>query len=183
MEKASLRKQMRILKSALSDEQKKVEANIVFSAIERMPIFSKSKAIMLYYSLPDELPTHRIAKKWATFKKIYLPRVAGDNLEIAQFGKLAKESRYGIEEPISLPEPPSVIDLVIVPAVALDIHGHRLGRGKGYYDRFLPLCKSAYSIGVSFDCQLIGTLPTEPLDVPLDAVITASKTIIISSSK
>lgn len=183
MDKVSLRKHIRALKSALSEGQKLMEADAVFSAIERMPHFVKANAILLYYSLPDELPTHKIVSKWATSKKVYLPRVAGDSLEIAPFGQLAKESRYGIEEPVSPAVSPSVIDLVIVPAVALDTRGNRLGRGKGYYDRFLPLCQSAYTIGVSFDCQLVDNLPTEPFDVPLDAVVTASNMIIISSSK
>ena len=75
---------------------------------------------------------------------------------------------------------PDEIDLVIVPAVALDIKGNRLGRGKGYYDRLLPQCPQAYKIGVALECQLLEELPVDPFDAPLDAVFTASNEIIIT---
>lgn len=180
MDKASIRKQIKAKKASLSAEDKLREAELVLQSIEDMPCFQKAKSVLMYYSLPDELPTHSFVQKWSTEKKVYLPRVVGDDLEIAIYGELATEGKYGIEEPTTAPVSPEVVDLVIVPAVALDTHGNRLGRGKGYYDRLLPRCPQAYKIGVALECQLLEDLPVDPFDVPLDAVLTASTEIVIT---
>ena len=63
------------------------------------------------------------------------------------------------------------IDLAIVPGMAFDPQGHRLGRGRGYYDRFLPLIPQAYKIGLCFPFQLVGNVPTEPTDIAMDEVV------------
>lgn len=180
MDKASIRKLMNTKKASLSAEDKQREADMVLRSIEKMPCFQKAQSVLMYYSLPDELPTHNFVLKWAAEKKVYLPRVVGDDLEIAIYGELATDGKYGIEEPTAASVSPDEIDLVIVPAVALDIKGNRLGRGKGYYDRLLPQCPQAYKIGVALECQLLEELPVDPFDVPLDAVFTASNEIIIT---
>ena len=74
---------------------------------------------------------------------------------------------------------PSEIELIIVPAVAFDRNGNRLGRGKGFYDRLLQTT-SATKIGVGYDFQLIEEIPAEPHDIPMDMVITQKHYIKIS---
>lgn len=180
MDKASLRKHIKLKNLALSVEEKQRESEIVFSAIEKMVCFQSAQSVLFYHSLPDELPTHEVVETWATMKDLYLPRVKGYDLEIAPFGELVAEKRFGIEEPVAPCVDPSLIDLVIVPAVALDKNGNRLGRGKGFYDRFLPKCVNAYKIGVGFDCQIVDNLSVEAFDIPLDAVVSASKTYVIN---
>ena len=172
---------MKAKKASLSAEDKQREADMVLRSIEKMPCFQKAQSVLMYYSLPDELPTHNFVQKWAAEKKVYLPRVVGDGLEIAIYGELVTDGKYGIEEPTAASSvSPDEIDLVIVPAVALDAKGNRLGKGKGYYDRLLPQCPQAYKIGVALECQLLEELPVDPFDVPLDAVLTASNEIIIT---
>ena len=83
---------------------------------------------------------------------------------------------YGTQEPS--PERrikinPEIFDLVIVPGVAFDRQGGRLGHGKGYYDRFLELT-SAFRLALAFDCQLLETVPTELHDVPMNAILSES---------
>ena len=151
----------------MSAEDKQREADLVLRSIEKMPCFQKAQSVLMYYSLPDELPTHKFVQKWAAEKIVYLPRVVGDDLEIAIYGELATDGKYGIEEPTDASVSPDEIDLVI-------------GRGKGYYDRLLPQCPQAYKIGVALECQLLEELPVDPFDVPLDAVFTASNEIIIT---
>lgn len=180
MDKASIRKLMKTKKASLSADDKQMEADMVLRSIEKMPCFQKAQSVLMYYSLPDELPTHNFVQKWAAEKKVYLPRVVGDDLEIAPYGELATDGKYGIEEPTAASVSPEEIDLVIVPAVALDAKGNRLGRGKGYYDRLLPQCPQAYKIGVALECQLLEELPVDSFDVPLDAVLTTSNEIIIT---
>lgn len=180
MDKAAIRKEVKARVKALSDPEKQLQAETTFSAIEKMPCFEHASSILLYYSLPDELPSHRFVEVWAQSKRIFLPRVKGDILEIAPYGTLQVSDRFGIEEPVSDAVSPACIDLVIVPAVALDVHGSRLGRGKGYYDKLLPLCPRAYKIGVALDCQLVEQLPVEAHDFPLDAIVTASRQIVVN---
>ncbi len=67
------------------------------------------------------------------------------------------------------------IDLVVVPGVCFDSDLGRVGRGKGYYDRMLEKITKAYKIGICFDCQLLGKVPTEKWDVKMNMVLTASK--------
>ena len=84
--------------------------------------------------------------------------------------------RFGIPVPSAPPDGPETIagaDLVLVPAVAVDRRGNRLGRGKGFYDRLLSSTK-ATKIGVAYEFQLVDSIPTEPHDVKMDLVITQS---------
>lgn len=97
--------------------------------------------VLLYYSLKDEVDTHEFVRKWSREKRILLPVVVGDDLELRVYTgpeDLATGS-YGIEEPTGeLFTDYAAIDFVAVPGVAFDNAGNRLGRGKGYYDRLLP---------------------------------------------
>ncbi len=179
MDKDTIRKSIKQRKLSLCEAEKLAEAENVFLEIEMMERFLSAKSILLYYSLPDELPTHKFVKKWSAIKSVYLPRVVGSDLEVAKFDDGITQGKYGIGEPVSASVSPSVIDLVIVPAVALDMQGNRLGRGKGFYDRLLPQCVNAYKIGVALNCQLLPAVPVEPFDVTLDAVLTSSNKIIL----
>ena len=159
----------------MSDDAKAHEAASVFKKIEQLELFARSNNIMLFSSLKDELPTHDVIKKWAATKNIYLPRVNGENLEVVKFepNDMAVGS-YNILEPTSSDLfPPEKLDLIIVPGVAFDPAGNRLGRGKGFYDRFLTQC-TAPTIAVCFDCQLVEDLPTQPHDVKIMNVVTCS---------
>ena len=175
MDKASIRKLMKTKKASLSAEDKQREADLVLRSIEKMPCFQKAQSVLMYYSLPDELPTHKFVQKWAAEKIVYLPRVVGDDLESAIYGELATDGKYGIEEPTDAFVSPDEIDLVIVPAVALDIKGNRLGRGKGYSARLLPQCPQAFKIGVALKCRLLEELPVDPFVLHFDAWFTDRK--------
>lgn len=175
-DKKELRQVVRALKSKLDDTQKRQEALAVFQSIETLQAFRSAKHILLYYSLPDELPTHEIVDKWSHVKTIYLPRVNGDELDLLKYDRQHMgKGAMGITEPTGdeLVDP-SIIDLVIVPAVALDKHCNRCGRGRGYYDRLLPLCTHARYIAVGLDCQFFDNIPVAPHDIKMDGVVTAS---------
>lgn len=174
MNKQEIRKEIKVLKLALTDNERKQAAHAVFAKIEGMTAFHLAQRILLYNALPDELPTYEHIKKWALRKQIFLPRVNGEELEILQYDpNNLSTGAFGIEEPQgdNIVEPNS-IDLIIVPAVAFDTACNRLGRGKGFYDRLLTKTR-ATTIGVGYDIQLISdVIPTEPHDVKLDYVIT-----------
>ncbi len=173
--KKQLRRVMRERKAAMTEEQKQLEAVAVFSAIEHTTAFADARSVLLYYSLPDELPTHQAVQRWATMKDLYLPRVSGDDLELVRYnGILDDNNPFHIAEPVG---PPCRIspDLVIVPGVAFDSRCNRMGRGRGFYDRMLNNAHS-YTIGVALSCQMVERVPCEPHDRPLDAVVTATQT-------
>jgi len=87
---------------------------------------------------------------------------------------------YGILEPARsqiVPIEPNTIDLVIIPGIGFDKTGNRMGHGKGYYDRFLPLAKKAIRIGLCFEFQIKDQIPTEPSDQKVDYIITEERII------
>lgn len=129
---------------------------------------------MLYHSLKDEVDTHAFIRKWSREKRILLPVVTGDDLELRLYTgpEDLTIGAYGIEEPTgALFTDYSTIDLIVVPGVAFDRDGNRLGRGKGYYDRLLPRIPSAYKIGICFPFQVVDEVPAEPFDIRMDEII------------
>ena len=108
-------------------------------------------------------------------KRILLPVVVGDDLELRLYTgpEDLKPGAYGIEEPTGeLFTDYADIDFIVVPGVAFDRNGNRLGRGKGYYDRLLPRIPSAHKAGICFPFQLVEEVPAEPFDIRMDEIIT-----------
>lgn len=145
--------------------------------LEQHPAFQAADVVLLYHSMNDEVNTQLFIEKWSQHKQIVLPVVKGDALELRQYipEKGFSKGAYGIMEPVGEPFVRySEIDLAVVPGVAFDASGRRLGRGKGYYDRLLPLLQ-AYKIGICFSFQLLGEVPAETFDIPMDEVITTAE--------
>lgn len=164
----------------LSEAEKQSAAQEVFDRLEKSAAFLMADRILMYHSLPDELSTHRFLEKWNSRKRFFLPRVNGVNLEILPYDQSRLElGSFHIEEPKGEDTvDPSEIEVVIVPAVAYDRRGNRLGRGKGFYDRLLAETK-ATKIGVGYEFQLFDELPAEEHDVPMDIVITQQSYIVV----
>lgn len=180
MKKDEIRRQVRARKALLSDEEKHDKAARVWEALEHTAAFKMARNILMYHSLPDELATHGFLDRWHSRKSLFLPRVNGVNLEILPYvpGALADGS-FDIAEPQGHDLANiSDMDLVIVPAVAYDRAGNRVGRGKGYYDRLLSSC-SATKIGIGYHFQLVEEIDSEPHDVGVDMVITERSSIIV----
>lgn len=176
MNKKDLRKAIKAKETQLSNEQRLRESKSVFRHIEKSTLFKESSNILLFASLPDEIPTYHVIERWASMgKNIFLPRVNGDLLDIIRYkpGTL-KQGSYNIMEPQGDDiVDPAILNLIIVPGVAFDKNGNRLGRGKGFYDRLLSHA-TATTIAVCFNCQLVDNLPTEPHDVPVKYIVTQS---------
>lgn len=123
--------------------------------------------------MKDEVQTHAFIEKWSRSKRIILPVVTGDELELRVYTgpqDLAIGS-YSIAEPTGAPFTDyETIDLAVIPGVAFDRYGHRLGRGKGYYDRLLPQIP-APKVGICFPFQLIEEVPAEAFDFRMDTII------------
>ncbi|MCH5241355.1 MAG: 5-formyltetrahydrofolate cyclo-ligase [Muribaculaceae bacterium] len=179
-EKNEIRYKMKSLRVIMPESARKSAAEEVFQRLEKTAAFLLADRIMMYHSLPDELYTHDFLRKWAGKKRFYLPRINGVDLEVLPYEESRLElGSFHIEEPTGNDlTDPSEIELVVVPAVAYDRKGKRLGRGKGFYDRFLKQTK-ATKIGVGYEFQLVDELPSEPHDIPMDIVITQKTTIMV----
>lgn len=182
MKKDEIRRRVKARKTLLSSEDKLSAAERAFAMLERTAAFMLADRILMYHSLPDELPTRAFISKWAARKHFYLPRVNGVNLDILPYDeqRLALGS-FHIEEPTgddtcSMDD----IEMVVVPAVAFDRRGNRIGRGKGYYDRLLGETR-ATKVGVGFDFQLVDDddITPDEHDVALDIIITESNHIVV----
>lgn len=180
MEKREIRRKIKALRLMQTEAEKIAAAEQVFARLEQTAAFLMAEKILMYHSLPDELSTHAFLRKWADRKRFFLPRVNGVNLDILPYDESRLElGAFHIEEPTGENTvDPSELELIIVPAVAYDRRGNRLGRGKGFYDRLLQTTK-ATKIGVAYDFQLLDEIPAEPHDVPVDVVISQSTHIIV----
>lgn len=180
-EKNEIRHKMKRLRVVMPEESRRSAAEEVFSRLERTAAFLLADKIMMYHSLPDELYTHDFLRKWSGRKRFYLPRVNGVDLEVLPYQESRLElGTFHIEEPTGHDlTDPAEIELVVVPAVAYDRKGRRLGRGKGFYDRFLKTTK-ATKVGIGYEFQLLDEIPSEPHDISMDIVVTQHTTIVIT---
>ncbi|MDE7414585.1 MAG: 5-formyltetrahydrofolate cyclo-ligase [Muribaculaceae bacterium] len=178
MEKSEIRKKIKAMRSMLLDSERQSAADEVFEQLENTAAFMLADKILMYHSLPDELSTHRFLDKWQSRKRFFLPRVNGVNLEILPYDESRLElGAFHIEEPTGTDTiAPEEIELIIVPGVAYDRSGNRLGRGKGFYDRLLASTR-ATKIGVGYEFQIVDEIPVDPFDVKMDMVI-SQKTVI-----
>ena len=136
--------------------------------------------MLLYHSLPDEVDTHAFIRRWSARKRILLPVVKGDDLELRLYtgDDRLTEGAFHIDEPTGTAFTDyAAIDLAVIPGVAFDRRGNRLGRGKGYYDRLLPRIPTAYKLGLCFPFQVLDQIPAEAHDIPMDEVLTAVSSI------
>lgn len=172
-DKTKIRRRIRNKKNILSDMEKSESSKMVFQKVEELPEFINAKSVLLYWSLPDELPTHNFIEKWCKTKQILLPMVKEDKMLIKPFVSTQDlhKSDMGIWEPATQNEYLKHIDIVLVPGIAFDKSKNRLGRGKGYYDRYFTN-KNVTKVGICYDFQLLENVPTESYDVKMDIIIT-----------
>lgn len=176
MNKAELRKYIKQLKSQ-HQATASADSERIMQMLAANTHFLTAKTVLLYHSLNDEVNTHQFIEKWCSQKQLLLPKVVGDDLELRCFHDVSelKIGSFGIAEPTGkLFTDYAQIDMVVVPGIAFDHCGNRLGRGKGYYDRLLPKLTNAYKIGVCFPYQLVDAVPVEPTDIKMDTIITLS---------
>lgn len=175
MEKKELRKLVRTFKQKYNDPQKRTEwSEKLLEQVEADETFSKAHTVLLYCSLPDEVETQYFVDKWSRHKEVLLPVVVGDDLELRRYTgrKDLSTGSFNIKEPTGeLFTDYDKIEFVLVPGMAFDARGNRLGRGKGYYDRLLPRLKNALKCGLCYPFQLMEEVPAEEYDIKMDKVI------------
>ena len=183
--KAALRSEVRARIAAMPEERRASESAEVVRHIVADRVWQAARSVLLFMPLPDEvriLPL--VDAAWAAGKSVALP--ASDAATGAYVAKRVlsrtdlRPGRFRVLEPGAecVVVPFSALDLVLVPGVAFDRAGNRLGRGRGFYDRMLALSPYAVSCGVGFDGQVVALLPVEPHDVKLHRVWTPTGQIL-----
>lgn len=173
-DKKEIRRTMKRLNLSLPGSERSERSERLFAEVAATAEFAAARTVALFASLPDEPDTAAALAAWAADKHLVVPRVAGDEMEFYDYLPDAMRSgAFGIDEPQgATPCPPERIDLIVVPGTAFTRAGARIGRGRGYYDRYLSRPGfRARTVGVCYTHQLLDTLPVEPHDVPLDRVI------------
>ncbi len=173
--KSELRREIRADIRSLSAEERTAAALLIVAEIERDPRFEAAQTVAAYMPLGDEPPLREAVERWSQSKRVVVPKIEGDEMSFYDFrAEQMASGAFGIDEPQGVEMcPPELIEVMVVPGVAFTRQGARMGRGRGYYDRYLGVAEAAhiYKIGTCFACQLVAELPTEPHDVAMDRVV------------
>ena len=172
--KASVRAYMKSKRAENTnrDVKTRLAAENFFRLLEEMGIAGTRLSAFVYLSYSSELSTEPLIEECLERGiAIYAPRVEGKEMSAVLYGEDFMISGQGIREPIGEAFDGDV-DIVIVPLLAVDEYGNRLGYGGGYYDRYLDKHSKSLKVGYCFDFQVLKEVPKEDGDVPLDVLVT-----------
>jgi len=180
LNKSEIRKALRARLALLSEAQRHQKSAAACGHLIRTPEFKAARTVMLYLSTPTEVETAPLALRcWQEGKTVVVPKVSWDQrrmlpVEITTLQTGMTTTGPGIKEPIAgKPIPTEYIDLVVVPGLGFTPTGHRIGRGMGFYDRFLAQGDfMGLSCGLAFQEQIIDSLPILAHDMPLGMLVT-----------
>ncbi len=177
MDKAALRRKIRERKQAMT------EAEIVQASTRLGELFAASEQYKLAETIYGYLPYNQevrtipmLERALAEGKRVAVPKVFGDEMKFIYITDLSRvEKGYaGIPEPVDDgPEADDTTALVLMPGLAFDPHGHRVGYGGGFYDRFLSREPGHPTVALCYDFQVFQNLETEEFDIPVDCVLWA----------
>jgi 5-formyltetrahydrofolate cyclo-ligase len=182
--KEELRKRVAALRRTLVASVRSEYAARMVERLVAHPAFVEARTVLAYSALRFEInPRGALERAWALGKTVALPRTLPETRALAlhayREGDPLEESGFVIQEP--LPTAPPVdaaeVDLVLVPGLAFDARGHRLGFGQGFYDRLLPRCTRAVRIGLCFELSMLVEVPNAAHDAPVDYVISEKRTL------
>lgn len=178
-EKAAVRQKMRLLRENLTREDVERKSLLVQQLVVQCEEFLHAKSVGAYYPLNGETQTLKVIEQaLRNDKAVFLPRVIDDRLqffEVSDLGGL-ELGKFNIPEPPKTANAAHNLDILLVPGLGFDLRGHRLGYGKGFYDRFLKKFRG-FSVGLGYEFQLVERLPTEAFDIRLSALV-AGQTLL-----
>lgn len=184
MNRQTLRQNILHQRQQLTIVEQEIAANKITQQLQQSSIFQNSQHIALYIANKGEIDTNAILQiAWQQNKKCYLPVLHEQSLQFVRYKKndVLRPNRFNILEPEVATDKiiaPEDLDLVLTPLVAFDLHGNRLGMGKGYYDRAFEFLQSIqrptkpFLLGIAYELQKVNEIAAEKWDVKLDAVLT-----------
>ncbi|MCL2669280.1 MAG: 5-formyltetrahydrofolate cyclo-ligase [Syntrophaceae bacterium] len=186
IEKKEIRRQVLAIRDALTAREIEDKSRAVVSRLTGLAEVEQSVTLMVFLAFGNEVNLDGLIQwGWSRRKRIVVPYChPGEGTlaayRISSFAEL-DPGFYGIRAPRPgelRPVPPAEVDAVIVPGVAFDRRGCRIGYGGGYYDRFLGEAAYAARIGAAFACQIVPEIPQKPHDISVDAIATEAETIV-----
>jgi 5-formyltetrahydrofolate cyclo-ligase len=183
--KTNIRKEMLSKRNALSEKQARQWSLMIKTNLYSLPEFASAKKYMIYVSKGNEVYTQDLIEENIKRKRTSVPAVTKDGIKpsLINFFDELKVGAYGILEPKKITEVNrEELELVVVPGVAFDVHGNRVGYGKGFFDGFLRWVNCP-KIGLAYEMQLVDKIPKEKQDVPMDIIITEKRIIRIRKIK
>lgn len=172
MDNKALRKQALQARRALSEEQRWRFSKQICELV--YPLLKDAQHIALYMASEEEVDLSFLLLPLLKEKNVYVPVCQADGImDLCRLygDSRMKENTYGILEPeVQEAIDPALIEVILVPMVAYDAQGHRLGHGMGYYDRYLAK-SSALRIGVAFSCQKVDQIDAQPHDQAMDHIV------------
>ena len=183
-QKSALRRQVQVLLKNQTAAERVAASTRAIALLKQQRIWKNARAVLFYGPLPEELDIWPLAgEALAGGKAVALPRFDSTSgayvtCQVQNLAEDLREGRFDIREPKAYC-PKTVLnelDLALVPGVAFDLQGRRLGRGKGYYDRLLAAMRGT-TCGIAFDQQILGEIPAEPHDLIVNCILTPTRWI------
>ena len=180
--KQALRNQMRTVRAALPDSACDARSAEIRKRLFGLAELQRAATVLAFASIRNEVRTQpSIEAAWSASKRVALPRVQGDELSL----HLVDPQTPLLPGSFSIPEPardapriePGEIELALIPALAVDPRGYRIGYGGGYYDRLIPRLSKACTCALAYDFQLISEVPELHFDVAVELVVTDARVI------
>ena len=187
MDKTFLRQAILKKRDSLSRPEMQNKSRRAAGHLQQLEEFRRAVTLLVYLSFKKEVDTIPIIKTaWRLGKIVAVPVCRpGKKLLLSQLNSLNElgEGAFGIQEPLFgyiRPVAAGQIDLAILPGVAFDLKGNRLGFGGGYFDRFLPLLRpDCPRLALAYDFQIVETLPAEEHAIKMDNIVTESMVIYV----
>ena len=186
--KEQIRKRMRALRNAVPKEARAKRSHAIADRVRALDAWPAAGVIAGYVAMRGEAdPAELLAEARAAGRDVALPRVDFESETLTlhlSSGDELEESGMGFLQPPK--ESPRIaehaVELVLVPALAADERGYRIGWGKGFYDRLLPAMPRAMRVALLFDFQLVAEIPTTPGDERVDCIVTDARTLAVTRS-
>ncbi len=181
--KQSIRSEMKKRRMELSQEERNQARDLIANTLNELGPLQEAQTIMGFAAIQNEVDIMPYLEEQRNMgKKIVLPRVEGDQLIAVEWQGLeaTRISSFGVCEPLGAAYPLEKIDVVLIPGLVFDGKGYRLGYGRGFYDRFLPLLRSnAFKCGIAYEFQVVDDVFPHAGDVPLHWIVTEQSELLI----
>ncbi len=189
MNKAELRKMMRRERGTLTVSRILMYSGCITERLMKEPTYRDATLVLAYMSFSSEVSTHFLIKQaWEDGKQVAVPRCGAEGAmefhRIRSFEDV-KEGKYGIPEPVNteVVNPEKTKAVLLIPCVAFDESGHRLGYGGGYYDRFVEKHPTIPRILLAYELQKVEEVPAESWDIPAEIILTEVARYVATSNK
>lgn len=189
LSKTDIRKFMLSKRDSIDAQQKRIWDDKIFEAIIGSDFYKKANMIFTFVSFKSEVDTHKLINHAINEKKVIcVPRIKSKQagIEVFKINDLAdlETGYFGVPEPMECCHPVDIrdIDLTIMPGLAFDREGGRVGYGGGFYDRFLmKMERRLYKIAPAYEFQLLDKVPMDDWDIPIDGIVTEQELIFINN--